>query len=96
MEKVNNDFAKSRSLALADDGREDNDNIVPLALTDDGNKDNDINVPFALAGGVAIFEETSYALQKSISKNARFLGIGHFFGWGRGGPIAQFGKSIAE
>ena len=59
-------------LALADDGKKDNDNIVPLALTDDGNKDNDNDGPFVpllvIAGRVAIFDETSYALQKSISK----------------------------
>ena len=95
MEKVNNDFAKSRPLALADDGKEDNDNNVPLVLTDDSNKDNDNDDPIALAGGVAIFEETSYALQKSISKKRSFFGHRPFFlGGGGGDQLPSLEKAL--
>ena len=71
--KAEQRLCKKPLLALADDGREDNDNNVPLVLTDDGNKDNDNDVPIALAGGVAIFEETSYALQKWGLQTVRTL-----------------------
>ena len=80
-------------LALADDGKEDNDNNVPLVLTDDSNKDNDNDVPIALAGGVAIFEETSYALQKSISKKRLFFWALAIFFWG-GDQLPSLEKAL--